>query len=154
MTIRRATPEDIPAILELERQTPELAHWSEQAYKDVFKPGAPERVLLVEKTDGTVRGFLAARFTAGECELENIVVAPGHRRGGIASKLLESLMSEARTRGTQIMFLEVRQSNDAARSFYIKQGFIETGRRQRYYNNPSEDAILYTLALLVVQKSH
>jgi len=154
MTIRPATPEDIPVIVELERQTPELAHWSEQAYKDIFEPGAPERLLLISESEGQLHGFLVTRFTSGDCELENIVVAPENRRRGIAGQLLESLITRARARSVQKILLEVRESNAGARAFYGKVGFEETGRRKNYYNHPSENAVLYSLALVLVQKSH
>src|SRR5581483_9298067 len=149
MTIRPATPEDIPVIVELERQTPELAHWSEQAYKDIFEPGAPERLLLISESEGQLHGFLVTRFTSGDCELENIVVAPENRRRGIAGQLLKSLIAKARERAVGKILLEVRESNAAARSLYRKVGLAETGRRKHYYNDPIEDAILYTLAPLV-----
>jgi ribosomal-protein-alanine acetyltransferase len=152
MAIRRTTPEDIPAILELERQTPELAHWSEQAYKTVFDPGTPERIFLVSEIQGAAQGFLIARFTDVECELENIVVRTDHRRCGIAIELLQSLIVAACERGAKRILLEVRNSNNAARSLYAKLGFRENGRRKTYYNNPSEDAVLYTLAPVLVQK--
>jgi len=45
------------------------------------------------------------------------------------------------------VFLEVRESNQPARAFYLRQGFEESGRRKFYYANPQEDAILYRLAL-------
>lgn len=147
MKIRCGTPEDIPAILELEKQAPELAHWSEQAYRAAFEPGAPDRLVLVGEIDEGLCAFLIARFTATECELENIVVAPESRRRGIASQLLESLVRNVRGRGAEKILLEVRESNAAARSLYRKLGFKETGRRKIYYNDPTEDAILYTLIL-------
>lgn len=150
-TVRRAISEDIPAILELEQQTPELAHWSEQTYRAVFEPGAPERLVLVSESEGQLHGFLVARSTSGECELENIVVAPENRRQGIAGQLLKSLMAKAGEQGVQKILLEVRESNAGARLFYRKVGFEETGRRKNYYNEPIEDAILYTLAPFVVQ---
>lgn len=147
MLIRHARPEDVSQIIELERQAPGLSHWSEQAYRDVFKKGAPQRVLLVGEVEGALRGFLIARLAAGDCELENIVIAPFIRRRGFASRLLQSLTAEARRRGAGAIFLEVRESNCAARALYRKFGFRETGRRDAYYSNPVEGAILYALSL-------
>jgi len=49
----------------------------------------------------------------------------------------------ARAKGAQSIFLEVRESNQAARSLYEKWAFVESGRRIRYYQNPQEDAIAY-----------
>ena len=43
--------------------------------------------------------------------------------------------------------LEVRESNEAARKLYERQGFGETGRRRNYYDHPAEDALLLQLIL-------
>jgi ribosomal-protein-alanine N-acetyltransferase len=51
----------------------------------------------------------------------------------------------ARERGADTVFLEVRESNLAARRLYEKATFVEKGRRQLYYQEPEEDAIVYQL---------
>jgi ribosomal-protein-alanine acetyltransferase len=147
MTTRHATQQDIPAIMGLEKRAPEGTHWSEQAYEAAFDPGAPERVLLVTEIRKTPRAFLIARFTASECEIENIVVAPQNRRCGLATHLMEWLVAAARKRGAEKILLEVRESNAGARALYLRLGFKETGRRKAYYANPTEDAILKALQL-------
>jgi ribosomal-protein-alanine N-acetyltransferase len=93
-------------------------------------------------------GFLVARYLPPEWELENIVVAPAVRRMGIGRQLMDALVVQGRqTNGTAI-FLEVRESNTAARGLYERLGFMETGRRKAYYANPSEDAVLYSKTLV------
>lgn len=122
-------------------------HWSEQTYLTVFQPAAPERHLWVIEDDGKLQAFLVARFSAAECELENLVVAEAQRRRGLASELLLSLIGSARERKLERVLLEVRESNQAARALYGKLGFQENGRRKTYYRQPSEAAILLTLFL-------
>jgi [ribosomal protein S18]-alanine N-acetyltransferase len=123
-----------------------LVHWSEQSYKKVFHPGTPERIFLVIEDNGELQAFLVARFSAAECELENLVVADGYRRRGLASQLLQALIEIARERNLQRVLLEVRESNQAARALYAKRGFQENGRRKGYYSQPAEDAILLALS--------
>jgi len=94
-----------------------------------------------------ISGFLVARHLAPEWELENIVVAPSARRIGLGSRLLNALLANARETDSEAVFLEVRESNAAARSLYEKAGFEPTGRRKAYYTNPAEDAVLYRLLL-------
>jgi len=60
---------------------------------------------------------------------------------------LNALIENAHQSGAHSLFLEVRASNNPARAFYTRNKFRETGRRPRYYNNPTEDAILYTLGM-------
>ena len=90
-----------------------------------------------------VVGFLIARHLAPEWELENIVVAHIARRKGLGKLLLNALLSAARETNSDSVFLEVRESNAAARTLYEKAGFEQTGRRKTYYTNPTEDAVLY-----------
>lgn len=93
-------------------------------------------------------GFLVARYVPSEWELENIVVAPAIRRMGIGRQLIDTLLVQARQTNSIAVFLEVRESNTAARSLYKKLGFMETGRRKAYYSNPSEGAVLYSKTLV------
>jgi ribosomal-protein-alanine N-acetyltransferase len=61
--------------------------------------------------------------------------------------LLQEFLALARSRGTEKVFLEVRESNLAARRLYEKSAFSESGRRRFYYREPQEDAIVYQLVL-------
>lgn len=138
-------------MIRLERQSPTTAHWTEQQYFDIFapQPESPGRLALAAEESGTpaLAGFLIARHIATDWELENIVVAPAVRRMGIGMQLLDTLLVQARQNDSASIFLEVRESNMAARRLYEKLGFRENGRRRAYYTNPSEDAVLYSKTL-------
>jgi ribosomal-protein-alanine acetyltransferase len=160
--LRPATPADIPSLLLLERKCATAAHWTKQQYEELFQPGAhsPPRLVLVanrireifsipdsviySKASSYLLGFLVARRVAPEWELENIVVAPEARRTGLGTRLLAALLAQARETNSQSVFLEVRESNAAARSLYEKAGFKFTAHRKSYYTSPQEDAVLYT----------
>jgi ribosomal protein S18 acetylase RimI-like enzyme len=60
---------------------------------------------------------------------------------------LTALLDRARETNSERVFLEVRESNQAARAFYARLGFEQSGRRKLYYANPPEDAVLYRLTL-------
>ncbi len=143
LNIRTATPADVPAILRLERQANEAAHWSEETYNNIVAGIGPARVLFVADDGGAMSAFLCARVVGEEWDIENVVVAAGQRRRGFASALLEEVLKRARQQGTRHLLLEVRESNTAARGLYEKAGFGETGRRRGYYRDPAEDAICY-----------
>ncbi len=98
---------------------------------------------------GKAAGFILSRHVADEEELLLIAVRPSFRRRGIASALLEQLISEARGRGVARLFLEMRDGNPAEQ-FYRKYGFDPVGRRPNYYNRgkiTGIDAITFALAL-------
>jgi [ribosomal protein S18]-alanine N-acetyltransferase len=146
MPIRRATPEDIPALISLERRAATAAHWTAEQYEAAFANGAPSsRLFLVLEKESAVQGFIVGRAIGEEWEIENIAVAEPIRSRGLGTRLLGEILDLARGRGAQAVFLEVRESNLAARRLYEKWAFIENGRRGHYYRNPEEDAILYRL---------
>ncbi|HEY1932253.1 MAG TPA: GNAT family N-acetyltransferase [Acetobacteraceae bacterium] len=89
-------------------------------------------------------GMLLARVTADEAEILTLAVEPWQRRQGIASALLRAALTEARVRGARAMLLEVSVNNAAARALYARAGFVETGRRPRYYADGSDALILRT----------
>ncbi|MGA8765139.1 MAG: ribosomal protein S18-alanine N-acetyltransferase [Candidatus Sulfotelmatobacter sp.] len=162
MPIRPANAADIPAIIKLERGTPTAAHWSEEQYLHLFRcdPRVATRrmALVIEEAPGenslqdkeqkiVLAGFLVAQGLGAEWEIENLVVDEAARRQGLGKRLVDELMSQARSAGAQSVYLEVRESNRAARALYESAGFAMSGRRERYYAAPSDDAILYYLSL-------
>lgn len=143
--IRSAVPDDVPAILKIEQQAEGAAHWTEERYRETFKGDRPRRLVTVAEDESGVQGFGVIQYLHHECEVENLVVAPGTRRQGVGKRLLLSLIDLARSEGAITASLEVREGNAAARALYQSLGFREWGRRKRYYHNPEEDAILYRL---------
>jgi ribosomal-protein-alanine acetyltransferase len=147
MNIRAGRSGDLEALVALERQALTAAHWPESFYAELFEKGAAERISLVAEEEGELRGFLVARIAGDECELENVVVAESSQRRGLGSKLIRALIDEVSDRKVARIFLEVRESNLAARALYLKCGFAISGRRAAYYADPREDAVLYALTL-------
>ncbi|MGC8792141.1 MAG: GNAT family N-acetyltransferase [Bryobacteraceae bacterium] len=129
--IRDARPRDLPDLERIEVASPEAAMWDPREYLRY-----PCRVAEVE---GEVAGFIVWRVTApGEGEILNLAVWPERRRQGIATRLLESVLSAP----GYSWFLEVRESNLPARRLYQKLGFREVGRRPSYYRDTGEAAVV------------
>ena len=142
-------------MIALDRACIAAAHWTREQYLHAFDCGSLERLVLVAEAPlpsasdegaGGPQGFLVARHVSAEWELENIVIAPWARRKGLGQQLLDALLAAARETSSSV-FLEVRESNGAARSLYEKAGFQQTGLRKSYYKDPAENAILYRLRL-------
>jgi len=140
--VRPATAVDLPAMLAVEHHAATAAHWKEQDYRKALESGTPERVVLVIE-EGAVLGFLVARVLGEEWEIENLAVSGPARRRGLGSRLVGELLAGARARGARSVFLEVRESNHAARLLYEKWAFLPAGRRKAYYSGPVEDALLF-----------
>jgi ribosomal-protein-alanine acetyltransferase len=139
--VRAATPADLPALLALERSAPAAAHWKDADYSQLFAEGTKHVTIVIG--DDYVQGFLVARDLGPEWEIENVVIAASAQRRGLGPRLVQEVLNRAQTQGAQAVFLEVRESNQAARRLYSKLGFVESGRRKSYYGNPQEDALVY-----------
>jgi ribosomal-protein-alanine N-acetyltransferase len=130
---RAATEDDLPAILQIQESALDAAQWDPRDYL------AYE--CLVAENGAAIVGFLVARAAGPESEILNLAVAPGFRRQGIGRQLL----SDFGTRHPGDLFLEVRESNEAARRFYERLGFAVVIKRLRYYDNPPDSAIVMKL---------
>jgi ribosomal-protein-alanine N-acetyltransferase len=127
VTIRPAETRDLDAIATIQGPS----SWTPEDYLNFD--------CCVIEEGSVVRGFLASREAApGEREILFVAVDAAHRRRGLARKLLEHELSRARGD----WFLEVRESNMAARRLYESLGFRLAGKRQYYYSDPCESAIV------------
>jgi ribosomal-protein-alanine N-acetyltransferase len=129
--IRRGKPGDLEEVAAIQEASPEAARWNVSEY--------PQYDFRVAVRGRRIAGFLVCRNVADdERELLNLAVAPEFRRHGVARDLLAGLLAEA----PGAIFLEVRESNRAARNIYKSMGFQEVGNRPGYYENPLEAAIV------------
>lgn len=101
--------------------------------------------LTVQTVDegGAVLGHVVQRVLADEAEIEWIEVRTVARRHGLGRALLEEAMCAAFEAGARTMYLEVRESNQAAQGLYRSLGFQLYGRREDYYSAPVEAAVLW-----------
>lgn len=158
--VRRAEPADLARLVEIASHSATAAQWDQTEYLKLFATNQPHpqpqatpqivnhesqpqsRTALVVEQSGSVVGFIVGRQVEDEWEIENIAVTGEARRCGLGSRLVGELLDVVRDRGGKSVFLEVRESNRAARALYEKWAFIEVGRRKMYYQNPAEDALL------------
>jgi ribosomal-protein-alanine N-acetyltransferase len=137
------TGADLDAVLAIAAALPSAPHWPRDTYAAALESETwPQRVSLVAESAGSVAGFAVAVLVAGEGEIESIAVAPGWQRRGIGMALLRELQRALAAEGVLAIVLEVRESNRAAASLYAQAGFREVGRRNGYYRDPVEDAVL------------
>jgi ribosomal-protein-alanine N-acetyltransferase len=132
MTVfRPGSVDDLAAVASIQYQSPEASHWDPKDYLD--------HELWVATVDGATVGFLAMRRVASdEAEILNLAVARDFRRKHVA----EGLAKAALKHFSGAVFLEVRESNEAARQFYKYLGFQVVNIRTCYYDSPPESAIV------------
>ena len=143
--IRALRPEHANAVAEILRQSREAVFWPESSVREVLEW---KGVLgLASEVSGEVVGFLIGRQVGDEAEVLNVAVAPENRRRGDGGALLRAAVVEFRKRGVSRVFLEVRESNTAGMEFYTKHSFSKVGRREGYYRDPVEAAIVMEIRL-------
>ena len=139
MLVRTATSADVPRMIEIARHSVTAAQWAQRQYEQIF---SSDRLVMAIEENSTVLGFIVGRCAADEWEIENIAVTGAARRRGLGSRLLGEFLHHIRSTGAAEAFLEVRESNHAARKLYEKWAFTEAGRRKSYYQDPPEDALV------------
>lgn len=133
----------LPQIAALEKCCFPADPWSERLFRAALDD--PRTAVLAAVGDGgAVLGYAVVSSVLDEGNLDNIAVAPAHRRRGVADALLSALAGLG-CAGLSRLMLEVRASNAAAIALYEKHGFAAVGRRKNYYAAPREDAVLMTL---------
>lgn len=139
MEIRRSIPADAPAIAAAE----ELIFsdpWSERSITDLI---STEGAMCYTAKDGDrVIAYVLGRIIAPEGEIYRIATLPEYRKRGIAYRLLDYAYKTEKGHGLEVLFLEVRTQNVAARALYRAYGFDEVGVRKNYYKDPVDDAII------------
>jgi len=96
----------------------------------------------VAAVQSRIVGYACCGFDSGHTHLTNMAVAPAYRRKSVAKRLMALILSVTRDRECELIHLEVRISNEAARRFYEALGFETVDQRVRYYEHPVEDALI------------
>ena len=136
--VRPMAASDVPAVQSILDESPQASMWSSESLLE----WASHRSAWVAELDGRFAGILFGRVAADEFEIVNLAVGKASRRKGVATNLLRTAFEKARSEGAREFYLEVRASNEAAISFYMRMGFRDCGRRTNYYSNPVEDAVI------------
>jgi ribosomal-protein-alanine N-acetyltransferase len=119
--------------------------WSMKAFKaEIQNPSACLWALI---EDEVLSGYICFWMFDSEIQLINIAIHPEKRQQGFGEYLLTKMIEDCISKAKHYIWLEVRPSNAAAKRLYQKMGFVEVGRRKRYYTDTNEDAIVMSLAL-------
>ncbi|MFT4260209.1 ribosomal protein S18-alanine N-acetyltransferase [Microbacterium sp.] len=147
MSLRTATPADLDGIMAIERASFPTDAWSAESM--AAELASPHSRYLVDEVDGAIVGYGGVRALQGgaDADIQTIALA-AHRRGhGRGRALLRALLDAAAQRGAREVFLDVRADNHTAHGLYVSEGFVEIGRRPRYYQPDDVDAIVMRLDL-------
>lgn len=142
ITIEQVTAVDqIDEVLAIEESS-FTSPWTRTMYLAELENTGVSYCYLARDAQGRAVGFCSFWRVLDELHINNIAVLAEFRRAGIATALLTHVLAEGARLGARRATLEVRRSNEPARSLYERFGFTVAGVRQGYYTKPVEDALV------------
>lgn len=137
MTVREASPADIPEIITIERAS-FSDPWTADGFIAEFDD--PMSIFLAAHNDsGRVTGYIVGSCDGYSAYISNIAVSHEARRTGTGTQLLEEFKN-ALPETAESITLDVRVSNLPAIELYTKFGFKAAGIRKSFYTHPAENA--------------
>lgn len=139
ITICPMRAEDIDQVLEIEAKS--FPHpWLRQHFIDELNSfyGFPYSAF---DSSGRLIAYICPMLLLDEGHIMNVAVDPSFRGSGVGRLLVQRVLDDCRAGNASYVSLEVRESNLSAISLYRKMGFVDMGRRKRYYEN-GEDALM------------
>ena len=141
--IRRAVPQDMPAIVAIEEQL-FIDPWEQAVFLEALTYFPTTYFVAV--TGGTVVGFaVGALENTGENiygHICNLAVAPGLQHQGIGRLIVNRLEHQFAFELASGVQLEVRLSNTPAQKFYRRMGYRDVFRVPDYYSNGEEAVVM------------
>ncbi len=144
MQIRPMTIDDCEQVAAIEAASFSMP-WSLRAFTETVQK-ENFRYYVAEEM-GEILGYCGFLYVLDEAEIPNVCVKESVRKQGVGRKMLTVLTEEAKRLGMTVLYLEVRESNQAARRLYESLGFVENGIRKNFYEQPVEHAVLMSKAL-------
>ena len=134
---------DLDAVVAIEHKSFSMP-WTDTMFLSEMRQGPASQLLVarLEKRPTTIVGYVGYRAVLDEMHVMILAVAPAWRRQGIAQHMLSEAMEQARQADCARAILEVRASNVGAQQLYYRLGFAPVGVRPKYYQRPSEDALI------------
>ena len=138
---------------------PEVATLEHDIFSDPWPADAFEEYLdnfdgigWVATAQSRIVGYACCGLDDNVLHVTNLAVVPAHRRKSVAKRLMDCILTLARERECELVYLEVRISNEAARRFYEALDFETVDRKIKYYEHPVEDALIMVRRLKAVSK--
>ena len=138
--LRKAAPEDVPVLAELDRIC-FADPWSEESFFEEINYNE-KAVYIVLETEGRIAGYAGIWKILDEGHITNVAVHPDFRRRGFGRRIVQALIDSVEADGVTSETLEVRRSNAPAIALYSSFGFETEGVRKGYYSNNGEDAFI------------
>lgn len=140
MLIEKAIAEDLNEIVSIEGECFGSEAWTREMIKSDFNDRSLYKIVRTD--EGQIAGYVSLLLLEAEAELLRIAVKKRYRKKGYGKALLQDVIQECYSRALEKMYLEVKDSNEPAKSLYLAEGFCEVARRKAYYPDGSDAVIM------------
>lgn len=138
--IRKMTLQDINEVYDIFKDSIK-SHWSkDELTKELYNDIA---YYLVAEINGKIVAFCGAWLVLEEAQITNIAVKESYRKKGIGKLLFKEFIKGLKEKDIDVIYLEVRESNERAIKFYEKLNFIKSGQRKRFYSDGETANLMY-----------
>jgi [ribosomal protein S18]-alanine N-acetyltransferase len=142
LTIREMVVGDILQIMAMEEEL-FSSPWSREMFlQEVHTQHA---YVLLKTDDNLLIGYICGWLMLDEFNITNIAIRTDYQKIGLGGMLVKFIMGKLLQQKCFQFLLEVRESNIAAIKLYAKLNFEIIGKRKKYYNHPTEDALIMKL---------
>lgn len=139
MEIRQMQLDDLEQVMEIENENFSVP-WTETGFFTFLI--REDTLFLVAQEKEEILGYCGVVMVQDEGDITNVAVRKSWQNQGVGKKLMEELVKSTEQEGVARLFLEVRASNEPALRLYRNMGFVQTGIRKNYYEEPREDGIV------------
>ncbi len=142
--IREMIDLDVPAVANIERLSFAFP-WSEEALRQELENSLACYYILENNKE--LIGYIGTWVIFDEAQVTNVAIHPDFQNKGFGRKLLAYFFTQMKSKGMNVVTLEVRPSNGQAIKLYEQFGFKEIGRRKEYYSDNKEDALIFEVKI-------
>ncbi|MDE2966396.1 MAG: ribosomal protein S18-alanine N-acetyltransferase [Chloroflexota bacterium] len=142
LLLRPMTLDDLDAVADLDGRAFGESGWSRRYFAGELTQSPISIFYVLAEQGERILGYFGTWHVVDQLHLCTFAVDPEHHGQGLGALLLNCVLRLAQRLDCSVIQLEVRESNETARSLYHSRGFVDEALRRNLYSNPREDGVL------------
>ncbi|WP_425455167.1 ribosomal protein S18-alanine N-acetyltransferase [Aquisalibacillus elongatus] len=143
--VRQMRIEDLPSVIVIENESFRTP-WKKREFLYDLMKNQFSRYLVIER-DSKIVGYCGIWIVLEVAQITNIAISPEERGHQLGKTLFEEALNLSKEQGATELTLEVRESNTVAQKMYELFGLKVVGKREGYYQDDGEDALVMWVKL-------
>ena len=136
------TLDDLDDVAELDHRAFGESGWSRRYFAGELTQSPISIFYVLADARQQIVGYFGTWHVVDQLHLCTFAVDPDRQGRGLGALLLNGVVRLAQRLQCEVIQLEVRESNEVARSLYRSRGFNDEAVRSNLYSNPREDGVL------------